>query len=317
MLNIVYAVSPFLQRYLDKAEESRRQILVYPMQPKRELTAQFAATIDRIHFGLSQTELPVLREKIKSILTNQIVFSMQKNPEKWDSIQATVLGYKQALDYIKRDWILNPEPVKVKHIVEINILLGDETLTVTEQQLQEIVSYVQVSSDNAYVQAAIAKLLFRSMLPPGTKAEIFSTLCSYLFLYKGGIDCRGLLVLEKPWAEDYKIFLGHYQTAIAKQNITSWIEYFIKTLSLNLELTYSQLSQTTKLPVHDDIGKLNERQKTIMTLLDDPKAVITNRTVQKIFHISQITASRDLTKLTALGLLFTQGKGRSVRYTRI
>ncbi len=304
-------------RYLEKAEATRQQILLYPMQPKRELTIQFASTMDRIYYGLTQTEIPVLREKIKSILSNQIVFAMQKNPERRDPIQTTVLGYKQSLDYIKRDWILNPETVTVKHILTLNAFIGDEKLQLTEKQLQEVVSYLQVSSDNPYVQAAIAKLLFRSMLPPGIKAETFSTLCSYLFLYRGGIDCRGLLILEKPWAEDYKIFLGHYQTAIAKQNITDWIEYYIKTLSLNLDLTYSQLSQTTKLPVQDQIGKLNERQKTIMTLLDDPKTVITNRTVQKIFHISQITASRDLAKLTALGLLFTQGKGRSVRYTRI
>lgn len=126
-----------------------------------------------------------------------------------------------------------------------------------------------------------------------------------------------MLLLEKPWMEEKRIFLGQYQTAVSKPNITSWLEYYIKLLAGQLEGTYAQMQKATPQQEHEGIGKLNERQKTIMTLLDDPKAVITNRTVQKIFHISQITASRDLTKLTSLGLLFTQGKGRSVRYTRV
>lgn len=317
MLTIAYAISSYMQRYLEKAETHRQQILLYPIQPKKELTIQFAATVDRIYYGLTTTEIPVLREKIKSILSNQIVFAMQKNPQRRDPIQAAVLGYKQALDYIKRDWLLNPDQITVKDIVQLYMYLEHDKIPATEKQMQEILNYLHASSDNAYAQAAIAKLLFKNILPPGVHADIFSTLCSYLYLYKGGLDCRGLLILEKPWSENQKIYLGHYQTAIGRENITSWIEFYVKELSLHLESTYTLLSQTTKLPVNEEIGKLNERQKTIMTLLEDPKAIITNRTVQKIFHISQITASRDLAKLTSLGLLFAHGKGRSVRYTRI
>lgn len=317
MIKIAYALSSYMQRYMEKAEQNRQQILLYPIQPKRELTMQFAATVDRIYYGLTPTEIPVLKDKIRSILSNQIVFAMQKKNSQKDPIQNTILGYKQALDYIKRDWLLNPEPVKAKDIQQLYSFFGPEKLPVPEKEITEILTHLQVSSENAYAQSAIAKLLFKNLLPSGMLADIFSTLCSYLFLYRGGLDCRGLLVLEKPWADNNKLFLGYYQTALNAPNVTSWIEFYVKEVSLHLEAIYSQLSQTSKLPIHNEIGKLNERQKTIMTLLEDPKAIITNRTVQKIFHISQITASRDLAKLTALGLLFPQGKGRSVRYTRI
>jgi hypothetical protein len=218
---------------------------------------------------------------------------------------------------ISKEIGLNPDVVTAKDILKLYGFLGNDRFPITEKQTEEILTYLQASSSNAYVQAAIAKLLFRNYVPQNIQGEIFSTLCSYLFLYKAGLDCRGLLVLEKPWFENNKLFLGHYQTALQAPNITSWIEFYVKEISLHFEATYTQLSQTTKLPVQDEIGKLNERQKTIMTLLEDPKAIITNRTVQKIFHISQITASRDLAKLTSLGLLFAHGKGRSVRYTRI
>ena len=190
-------------------------------------------------------------------------------------------------------------------------------MPLAEKRVQEIIVYLQSSTDNPFVLAILSKFTFRSTLPLTEENEIFSTLLAYLFLYKAGMDCRGFLLLEKPWSDDKRIFTGQFQTAISKPNITSWLEYNVKLIALQLEATYQELISN---PVHseqDRIGKLNERQKTIMTLLEDPQAIITNRTVQKIFHISQITASRDVSRLTMLGLLFSHGKGRSVRYTRI
>jgi len=155
------------------------------------------------------------------------------------------------------------------------------------------------------------------MLPDSRHTELFSTIASYLFLYQSGMDCRGLLVLEKPWSQERKLFNGYYTTALAKQNVTGWLEYFIKTVCGQLEEVYQSFLYSQTKVEEEKIGHLNERQKVIMTLLDDPQAIITNRTIQKIFHISAITASRDLARLTSLGLLIQQGKGRSVRYTRI
>lgn len=63
--------------------------------------------------------------------------------------------------------------------------------------------------------------------------------------------------------------------------------------------------------------ELNDRQKSILNMLDQPTASITNRLTQKAYKVSQITASRDLAKLTTLGFLFSHGKGRSVYYTRV
>jgi hypothetical protein len=316
MVSIAYTISPYLSRYLEKVELLRQQIILYPLTPRREMELQFATTLDRIQFTLAFIEKPIPPSDIKTILANQIVFAMQKNP-KLDAQQAAVLNYKSGLDYIKRNWTLNADMVTNKDFVQLFSFLSDQPLPIPEQRMKEIVTYLQTSADNPLIQAAIAKLLFRSIMHPGPEGEAFSTLCAYLFLYKGGQDCRGMILLEKAWYEDKKIFLGQYNTVIAKQNITNWVEFFVKTLSGELEIIQTKLSQNPPQVDHENIGKLNERQKTIMTLLDDPKTVITNRTVQKIFHISQITASRDLAKLTSLGLLFTQGKGRSVRYTRI
>ncbi len=66
----------------------------------------------------------------------------------------------------------------------------------------------------------------------------------------------------------------------------------------------------------DSFFDLNERQKEIISLVDKPNSKISNKHVQKIFNVSQITASRDLAKLASLGLLFAISKGRSTFYTK-
>ncbi len=317
MQPIAYTISPYLLRYLNRLESIRQQILLFPLSPKRELSLQFQATVDRVHYGLSLTDVHVHPDKIKAILANQIVFAIQKKMAFKDTTQNDILRYKQSLDYIKREWHLSTQSISVNTLLHLYSLTGDPKIKIGEKELQDIIPYLHASADNPFTQAALAKLQIRRLLPDSQQTELFSTMASYLFLYQSGMDSRGLLVLEKPWSQERKLYNGYYTTALAKPNVTGWLEYFIKTVGSQLEEVYQSLIQSqTKVEI-EKIGKLNERQKVIMTLLDDPQAIITNRTVQKIFHISAITASRDLAKLTMLGLLIQQGKGRSVRYTRI
>ncbi len=317
MTPIAYTISPYLIRYLERIEALRQQILLFPLSPQRELGLKFQATIDRVHFGLSLNDEHVHPDKIKAVLANQIVFAMQKRQMMKDHLQSSILQYKQSLDYIKRNWHLSNQSISVATLMDLYALTGNPDISVPEKELQDIVTYLHASADNPFTQAALAKLQLRRLLPDSRHTEIFSTMASYLFLYQSGMDCRELLVLEKPWSQERKLFNGYYLTAITKPNVTGWLEYFVKTVCGHLEIVYEYLLQSPTKNEEEKIGKLNERQKAIMTLLDDPQAIITNRTIQKIFHISAITASRDLAKLASLDLLIQQGKGRSVRYTRV
>jgi uncharacterized membrane protein len=317
MQPIAYTVSPYLLRYLNRLETIRQQVILYPLSQKKELGLQFQATVDRVHYGLALIDEPIHPDKIKTILENQIVFAMQKETKQNDLVQKSVLGYKQALDYIKRDWQLSEKNITVETLLHLFSLTGMPEIKSSEKQLQDIIAYLNASDDSPFVKAAIAKLQIRRLLPDTTQTELFSTVSSYLFLYQYGMECRNLIVLEKPWTQNRKLFDGYYKTALAKPNVTGWIEFFVKTVCMDLESLYQSLTNSQTKREEEKIGDLNERQKVIMTLLEDPKAIITNRTIQKIFHISPITASRDLAKLTMLGLLIQQGKGRSVRYTRI
>ncbi len=317
MTPIAYTITPYLLRYLERLETARQQIILFPLSPKRELGLRFQATVDRVHFGLALTEEHAHPENIKTVIANQIVFAMQSKDTYTDQVQNSILRYKRSLDYIKRDWNLSSQVITVDTLLYLYSLTSDPLIKIPEQELQDIVTYLHASADNPFIQAALAKLQIRRLLPETIHTELFSTMSSYLFLYQSGMDCRDLLVLEQAWNQDQKLFTGFYTTAIDKPNVTGWLEYFVKTISMQLETTYQSLLHSQNKVEEEKIGKLNERQKVIMTLLDDPKAIITNRTIQKIFHISAITSSRDLARLTMLGLLIQQGKGRSVRYTRI
>jgi len=317
MQPIAYTISPYLLRYLNQLETLRQQIILYPLSPKRELGLQFNATIERVQFGLALTENHIPPDGIKTILANQIVFAMQSKQRYKDPIQKNVLRYKLSLDYIKREWQLSSQQITLATLLHLYSLTNEDNEKIPEKELNDIITYLHASADNPFIQAALAKLQIRRLLPDTQQTESFSTMASYLFLYQSGMSCRDLIILEKPWAQERKFFDGYYATTIAKENVTGWIEYFVKTLFEQMEMTYQSLIQSQTKREEEKIGKLNERQKVIMTLLDDPQAIITNRTIQKIFHISPITASRDLAKLTMLGLLIQQGKGRSVRYTRI
>ncbi len=312
MLTIAHTISPSLQGQLKKIEQTRQRIILHPLPPARETSLQFQATMSRIVFGLSATGTDVPFDEVKKALT--LTQSKKEN-----SLQKQIIRYKQALDYIKRDWLVSNETIYPETLIKLHGIMSPGKLRVAKKELQEVLDYLQVASDNPFIQAAIGKLQVSSLQPFTEGNELLATLISYLFLYKAGLDCRGFLILEQL-GKNGDTYLRQYTASKGKTNITPWLEYFTKGVSIQLDYAYSEISKTTPnthKSAYDKLTQLNERQKAILNLLDNPNTVITNRTVQKVFKISQITASRDLVHLATLGLIFTQGRGRSVSYTRI
>ena len=133
-------------------------------------------------------------------------------------------------------------------------------------------------------------------------------------LAKYGYDLRGLLILEDYYRNEI-VSLKEAINSIEKyKNATKWLEYFTEGVKEGTEKVLKTLSERSDLSGYS--WKLNERQKKILDNFNSPDAKITNKKVQKMFVISQITASRDLSKMVNLGLLLPHGKGRSVFYTK-
>lgn len=325
MLNISYNISPRLKEHLTKIENLRKQILLAPISPGIELKLRWEATFNRIYSTLKLSENSLKKQDMLKLLS-EITHKKVSDEEK------EVLGYKKALDQISQNWPGSNSHVQAKDLVELHKLIGTGRLRVPLAGLQHLLDYLQARptspsselaggrarSESPIILAGIISIEMGKMQLFEESNKLIANLASLIFLCKYGYDFRGFLAYEKEWIEGTG-FRENHERALSAVSLTLWLEYFAQSILNQAE----QLAQSIAKPkaqtleLRESFWKLNERQKSILSFLDSPQATMTNRQIQKRFKTSQITASRDLAKLTNLGFLFSHGKGRSVYYTKI
>jgi Fic family protein len=312
MLSISYNLSPRLNEYLSKIEDLREQILLTPIPQALELRLRWESTFNRTHYSLKIANNPLKKAEMLKLLSEITHQKVNEN-------QKAVLKYKEALDYIAFNWQGSPKAVDAKAIIELDKIIDDGKLRVPQAGLQYLLDYLQTTSDNPIVQAAIVNIEMEKMQLFVKNNGLIAHLAADLFLYKFGYDFRGFLAYETAWMEDADSFKENHERALNAVSLTLWLEYFAGNIAKQLEA----IIQSVKNPkpgstdLKESFWQLNERQKSILNFLDQPQATITNRQIQKKYKISQITASRDFARLTSLGRLLPHGKGRSVFYTKI
>jgi Fic family protein len=132
-----------------------------------------------------------------------------------------------------------------------------------------------------------------------------------------GWNLRGFISIEEQYFHDRAYYKELIRNTYTSGNVTQWIEYVTEVLIKQLDHiieTYSMKEHSSE--AKNEFFILNDRQKKILELLDEPNSSINNRSVQKISNISQMTAARDLAKLVEHGLIISHGKGRGITYTR-
>ncbi len=312
MLNISYNISPRLQESLSKIEDLRKQILLTPIPPAKELRLRWEATFNRTHYSLKLAGNSMKKTDMLRLLS-------EVAHKKTDDDQKAVLKYKEALDYISQNWQGSQSAVDAQAIIELHRIIGNGKLRVPQAGLQHLLDYLQTKSENPIIQAAVVNIEMEKMQLFSEHNILIAHLAADLFLYKFGYDFKGFLAYETAWMEDANLFKENHERALNAVSLTLWIEYFAASILGQLE-TITQSIRKPKagtIDMRESFWQLNERQKSILSFLDQPQATITNRQIQKRYRIPQITASRDLAKLTNLGCLFSHGKGRSVYYTKI
>lgn len=319
MLNLSYNLSPILKERLQKIDLIRKDILLVPLSPRIELQMRWDIMIDRIYNSLALAEISLTKPEMIKILTTNMVFEKDKNFKKLSSEQENVLSYKRSLDYISQQWLVPGKNVTVKDVLILYDIFHRGRLILPPSRIQEILDYVQAHEDHPVIQAGVVGLGIVRIQPFSQGNGRLSRLLSYVFLYKNGCDVRGLIEFEKTWIADRQSYLEAIRIALEVTSITLWLEYFSNSVLTALAGTYRKIQDSTSenLGVHSSFWELSDRQKSIINMLHQPGLTITNRGVQKQFKVSQITASRDLSKLANLGLLFSHGKGRSVYYTKV
>jgi len=311
-----YHLSENLKKYLDNIDLVRKRILLTPLSPQKEIRLRWNSTLERIKWSLSLSDVDVSKNEIDKILS-------LTNINKTSDLAKEVIGQRKAFNYLKEYWSINSQPMSFNTIKSLYQLACEPTLgkmpkltQISEAELNQLITYLQDSHEHPVIQAAIAQIEFIRISPIEKGSGKISRLLNYLFLYKWGYDCRDLLVIDEYFRRDLVTFEKARQTVEENKNLTIWLEYFAYGINHQLQKALEIISSPTWGTNIPKMEKLNNRQKEILLCLENPDQKITNRDVQKMFTTSQITASRDLTKLVKFGLLFSHGKGRSVYYIK-
>ncbi len=313
MLNIFYNISPKLKECLSEIEALRKQILLNPISPKTEFRLRWEAAFNRIYSSLKLSGNPLGKKEMLKALT-EITF------EKMNFNETEIVKYKKAQDHIFQNWLGSDDPIDALAIINLHKIIGTGKLRVPRAGLQYLLDYLQVQakSENPIIMAGIMNIEMGKMRLFSDHNAQISLLSPLLFLCKYGYDFKGFLAYETEWMKNSDNYKENYTRALRSFNLTLWLEYFAGCILKQLTLIKQSIEKPRySLPLKESFLKLNERQKSILSYLDQPQTSIVNRQIQKRYKTSQVTAARDLAKLTNLGFLFSHGKGRSVYYTKI
>ncbi|BCX15105.1 MAG: hypothetical protein KatS3mg088_788 [Patescibacteria group bacterium] len=317
MANLTYTLSSKISEELEIIEKNRKEILLHPLTPRIETRMRWEALIDKIYWSMAMIDEPISKKDIIKIIKSS-------GKEKKQIKEKRVAQLYNVFNFIYFDWLSSPLPItanSLKKIYEIGCKdnrPGAPLGKSEEKELSKTLAYIQTGNDHPIIKSGIIQIQILDTVPFRYANNRMSRLASYLFLYKHYFDMRGLLVLEEYYRQDIVAYNQTIESSIKGGNLTLWLEYFTQGIRIQSEKIVNQLKEGVINPtLPASYFRLNSRQKKILSVVQKPGLIITNKKVQEMFGISQITASRDLSKLALLGLLVTHGKGRGVYYTRV
>lgn len=311
MILLSYNLSPILKELLTAIDTLRKDILLEPINPKNELKLKWEAMIERTYW--------LLRLRGRELTKHEIAAILGTPKKRYSAAEWEVLHIKTAFEFIESEWLIQRKTLTFKAFSELAEFCNAEvTIQRYDDDLKAILKYLTSGNDHPVVGSGLIEHSIGSLDVHDERMLLFSRIASYLYLYKNAYNFRGFYVKEEGYDKEKSRYSGITNESLNKGNLTLWLEFYAE---LMVKALQKQKEHIEDFALHIDMGEqfwdLNERQKTILVILDNPNTTITNRDVQKHFSISQITASRDLSRLASLGLLYPHGKGRSVYYTKI
>lgn len=321
MPQLAYNLSDNIKRCLGEIDTLRKSIVLTSINPKISLRLRWNSEIERIYWAFSLTDFQYSKQQVTDILIKR-----SEGNKKMPKEKRLILDYKKALDYIRSDWLAANKEINagvVRNLYDIAVKSTAQNPSITkfnsrERLIEHLIEYLRIGKEHPVIQAGIAHIQILGLSPFNEGNGRISRLLTYLILYKEGYDFNDLFYLEEYFRKDLVSLKEAVKSVDLTQNMTLWLEYFTKGVVIQLEKTYENIkSEKFGASTPYTFWKLNERQEEILRILQNPNEKVNNARVQKLFNISQITASRDLAKLTNLGLLFPHGKGRSTYYTRV
>lgn len=314
MQTVSYTISPTLSAHIAAIDILRTDILTVTLAPEVEHELRWSSTVATIGGSLSLSRLPITHAEIVQALTRPKPTISQTG--------ITVAAYANALRWIGQHWTGNPQHIQAGDIAVLTAIAlpqphrTQSVFASLETDVATFCRYINSQNDHPVIVAGLIHGYFLQT-PVGTLDQgKIARLASTMVFAKWGYDLRGLAHPESVWAADPNAYTFARQQSQKLGQLTPWLEYIASTIKESYSLLLADI-KTHMRRARTALPLLSNRQQEIGELGSQPGSKITNRQVQMHFHISAITASRDLTKLHSLGILYAHGKGRSVYYTRV
>lgn len=317
MKTVSYTISRILSDDLAAIDLLRNKLLTIPINPRIEYLFRWNAMVETIYGSFVLSKVPISRAEIELILSKP---RHAKTPT-----STAIDAYANAYRWITQHWSGSPIAVTCGDIEVLATLAlsqphrTHEAFSSQEREIGTFCKYLTTQNDHPVVSAGLAHA-YLLHTPIGTQdLGKIARLTSSVYLTQSGYDIRGMNHPESIWANDPKAYEFAFREALQLGQLTPWLEYVassIKSSYLHLVTAFERAAHGVYTAEEQAKTFLSNRQLDILDLGAVPNAKLTNRSIQVHFHISAITASRDLAHLASIGQLYTHGKGRSVYYTR-
>lgn len=185
--------------------------------------------------------------------------------------------------------------------------------------MNDFLEYINNSSENLIIKAAVAHLWFVSIHPFDDGNGRITRAITDMLLTKSDNGSKRFYSMSAQIQKEKKAYYGILEKCQqGSLDITEWMEWFLLCLKRALEaasnatriilLKYQLLNQEN--------DNLNPRQKKMIGMLFEGfNGNLTSSKWAKINKVTQMTANRDITDLLGRGLLIKHGDGRSTHYT--
>lgn len=305
-----YAKSPLVIENIQRIELLRTQLLSLIISREDEWELRWETKLMHTFYSLSLYDLSVQKSKVITTLSS---LTNKDNTEQ----QQEIIRFKETADYIDRSWHITQQLISYETLADLYKRIWKRKLSIPETELDQAFMFIQKSTEHPIVQAVYAQATIYQYANIDEKNRSFSHLVLMLMLYKLGWDLRGMVLIEHFFHIERAYYKELLSNALEGKNITPWLEYMTTAYVTELEESIQKISMRERDSVIAKAFKLSDRQKEILAYFTTPESTITNRQVQKMFKVSAITASRDLSKLVLQGLLYSEGKGRAVTYSKV
>lgn len=318
MIPVTYTLTPQIQDDLFAIDKLYRNIMLTPLPVFVEQQLRWKALTEQIlgSLQLAGTEL-------NEASVSHLLLHPTRRPS---SRENQIYTYKQALEVIRADWTASTNELQPAHIGAISLIAVPSkaksimyALKTAESELIKLFAYISSQKDHPVLLSGIAHgVLMHSPIGNVTNG-ITPRLVARMILAKHGYDCRGMLAFEPSWQAHAATYRKAWQSISVHEHLTAWLEHIAKTARSRYEGLFTYMQSNYALgtgAIKQFAWRLNNREEKILEYLENPNAKITNKTAQTLFRVSAVTASRDLARLGALGLILSHGKGRSVYYTK-